>query len=130
MFNEGRHASQPEKEKDGTMKWVDLISFDAAARKGSMVVRAILENGIVHLEGNAAMTETLRKDGVFSSSARRTVTPEDGEAFLKALGEEYRNAHFFATDVREGEKPVAYEAPPMKDVPRQEKDKPTSASAA
>ncbi len=107
------------------MKWVDLVEFDAAARKGKVLVRATLEGGTVRLEGDPDLVARLEK-GVNSWSEKKRMKPEDGEGFLKALGEEYRNAYLFATDVQEGEKPEPYETPAAKPVPPAEKPVPTA----
>ncbi len=103
------------------MKWVDLVQFDAATESGKALVRATFDGTAVRLEGDAAMTARLEKDGVFSVAEQRTVRPADGEVFLTALGEEYRNAYLFATDVREGDTPVPYEAPGMTDAPPEDR---------
>ncbi len=95
------------------MKWVDLVEFDAIARKGKVLVRVMLEGGRARFEGDARLVGQLEKNGVFSSSAKKNVMADEGELFLKALGEKYRNAYLFATDVKEGEKPEPYEPPPV-----------------
>ncbi len=110
------------------MKWVDLVEFDAAARKGKVLVRATLEGGTVRLEGDPDLVARLEK-GVNSWSEKKRMKPEDGEGFLKALGEEYRNPYLFATDVQEGDKPEPYEAPPMqKTAAGQDAEKPVSSA--
>lgn len=103
--------------KEMNMKWVDLVEFDAAARKGEVLVRVLLEGGHVRFEGNADLVGELEKNGVFSTSAMKMVMPNDGEDFLRALGEQYNNAYLFATGVKEGEKPTPYEPPPVTKLP-------------
>ncbi len=94
------------------MKWVHLVEFDAKERTGKAVATCILENDQVHCEGNTEIVAQL-KDGVFSPFKNKKLTPEDGEAFLKALSVEFRSVYLFATDVQEGVTVLPYKTPPM-----------------
>jgi hypothetical protein len=132
MFGERFRGTPPpeaEKPKETSMKWVDLVSMDVATQNSETVARVILDGGVVRIEGDPIMKARLEKDGVFFAAEKRTVTPADGEAFLTALGQEYKNLHLFATDVQEGDEPVPYEAPEMTDIPPSKSDRPAKTDA-
>jgi hypothetical protein len=130
MFMEGRREApmgmEENEKKEGPMKWVDIVEFDAVSKKGNALVRATLEGGQVRLEGDDKLTSRL-ENGVFSPELGKMVKPADGEPFLKALGTEFRSAYLFATDVKEGDSPEPYEAPSMRPV---DNEKPPSKDAA
>lgn len=96
------------------LKWVDIISYDAEKRKGDVAVRCILENGKVRIEGDEKLKTSL-EEGIALGPGNK-VMPADGEAFLEALGREFKGGHLFATEVREGDDVEKYETPPMRDV--------------
>lgn len=87
------------------MQWVDISQFDGQTRESKVRVRFILENGKIRWEGDKSVAESIANTGVYSVVAGRTVTPEDGEAFLAGLGDEYRSAYLTASDVNEGSAP-------------------------
>ncbi len=84
------------------MQWVDISTFDAAARRAITLVRFTFDGTDVSWEGDVALGARIAADGVFSMQLARQTYPADGEAFLRGLGEEYRSAYFFAGDVNEG----------------------------
>lgn len=87
------------------MQWVDIGKFDPEKKGTTALVRFVLDAGQFRREGDAVLGEKISSEGVFSSSLGRQVFPADGEAFLYGLGEEYRSAYFFASDVQEGAAP-------------------------
>lgn len=84
------------------MQWIDISKFNPETKKAIALVRFVLDDGVVRWEGDASLGARVAHDGVFSSSLGRQVFPADGEAFLFGLGEEYRSAYFFASEVQEG----------------------------
>ncbi len=113
-FSESREAppetEMEQNEKEANVKWVDLVEFDGAKGRGKVLVRAILDGGRVRFEGDAKLAAQLEK-GVSSYTEQKRFMPEDGEQFLKAMGEEYRNGYLYATGVKSGDKAEPFEQP-------------------
>lgn len=87
------------------MQWVDVSSFDPVSETTSVRVRFLLDGDVVRWEGDDALGSRLAADGVSSTSLGRQTHPADGEAFLLALGEEFRSGYFFAGEIQEGQPP-------------------------
>lgn len=124
--------AEPNEKKENPMKWVDLVEFDAIAKKAEVAIRATLDGGHIRFEGDPQMVKQLEEKGVYSPELRRLVKPADGEAFLAALGYEFRTPYFFATDVQEGDKPEppgAFKMPPMSEPPAGRPSHPPSKSS-
>lgn len=104
LKNHFEASEEPGKERESSMKkWVDIMRVDAAKRESKVVARCILEGGKVRCEGNESFIKNLENEGVFSLNEKKMVKPADGETFLRALGQEFKSAYLFATDVQEGE---------------------------
>lgn len=82
------------------VKYVDICN-----EKGERLARCILKNGKVQCEGDAATVDSLQKGIIVPLVNGKIVSffPEDGIAFLEALGAFYDSPYEWATDVKEEE---------------------------
>ena len=99
------------------MKYLHIVSLDPKTL--APVTRATCSIA----KGDAAATcsgdETLVAElrlGVFHPGLARSVTPEDGELFLRTVPLEYRHPSLFATEIFEGETVAPYALPPEKKI--------------
>lgn len=100
--------------KKYTLKWVDLVTYDAMNRTAELRVRCILENGKIRFEGPDNIIDQISQG--IGVAGEGIITPEHGEKFLKALGLKYRNPYFFASEIKEGPRITEYTLPEWKKI--------------
>jgi hypothetical protein len=88
------------------MKWVHIYRRDIGNGTVKIAATAKLNDSAVEFEGEGALIEQLNR-GFLKPATGKTLTPSDGEEFLKHLKNQYRSLDLLATDMQEGDR-VAY----------------------